>query len=105
MSNPAINKIRPFVIVLRRIGPPGIEVLRPMMFVRLWMGRKSLWNEADFKERSDTCGFARIEDLVDDGPVINWFSRRIASEMHWLNPISIRAYRHLRSANCVFGHV
>src|SRR5262249_52568368 len=76
MFRPLENELRPFLIVLWRIGPSSIDVFVtrarcPLMLIRLRLDGEVLWHEADLHVWSYAAVEVGVENAIENGPVVN----------------------------------
>ena len=70
-----IRELAPPGVVLRRIRPPGVDVVvvvarLPEMAIRLRMRRQRLRHESELHQRLHPALEVRVEDPIDDRPVV-----------------------------------
>ena len=73
---PLVDEVAPLLEILRGVGPAGVDLVvlrgrRPRVLVGLRLHRHRLRHEADLDVRLDAALEIRVEDAVDDGPVVD----------------------------------
>src|ERR1035438_10685995 len=72
MEYPLAHQFPPPGVVFGRVRPAlAVVGLRPVAGIRLRMDRQRFRHEADLYERLGAGSDVRVEDTVDDGPVVN----------------------------------
>src|SRR5580658_9047267 len=73
MVNELENQFGPLLIILRRVGPSGVDFASPrkIVTIRFGMRGKRLGHESDFDQRLDSGGAKCVENLVENCPAIN----------------------------------
>ena len=74
--DPLVDELAPLRVVLRRIGPAGEDLVVPgrgvhVVLIRLRLRRQRLRHEADLRVRPDAALQIRVEDAIEDRPVVD----------------------------------
>ncbi len=74
--DPLVDELGPLGVVLRRIGPAGVDVVvgqarTPLVLVRLRLDGERLRHEADLRVGLEPALQVGVEDAVDDRPVVD----------------------------------
>src|SRR5262249_32337300 len=82
MEYPLPDQLRPLRVILRRIGPAGVNLpIRlagfPVVAIRLRLDGHSFGHKADFDQWPCAGLDVSVEDLIYDLPVINRLARRV----------------------------
>ena len=82
VRHPLGDELAPLVVVLRRMGPTGVDAVvvearPPIVFVRLRLGRQGLRHEADLDERLHLALDVGVDDAIHDRPVVDRPSGRV----------------------------
>ena len=73
---PLEDQLGPLLVVLRRVGPAGVDLVvlrlrRPLVLVRLGLDRQLLGHEPDLHVGLHAALEVGVEDAVDDRPVVD----------------------------------
>jgi hypothetical protein len=80
--DPLVDELGPLAVVLRRIGPAGVDVVvgqarTPLVLVRLRLGGERLGHETDLRVGLEPALHVGVEDAVDDRPVVDRLALRV----------------------------
>ena len=80
--HPLVDQLAPLVVVPRRMRPPGVDPVvghagLPVVLVRLRLRRQRLGHEADLHQRLHLALEVRIDDAIDDRPVVDRLPVRV----------------------------
>ena len=80
--DPLVDELGPLPVVLRRIGPAGVDVVvgqarTPLVLVRLRLDGERLRHEPDLRVGLEAALQVGVEDAVDDRPVVDRLALRV----------------------------